>query len=257
MNNNSENKYPKSKNKFQCLGPCYQPGTTIIHPITLEYITDLEKPFCPVKEWTYEDPATGKKTDRYLDTCYGPVENKDLSGKELELNILTPYIDFNSEQFLKIYYNIYSFEDAIEWLNKKKYVTLTTKLRIVDCAWNAYGKDMTLIDDRIVDFYVDVIKRKWIKEYYKKFNTYIYSDETTIKFIDPEKNTLNINDYIVNRTNFLIEKFINYEEVYKFINKYIKHRKSEWGSIRNHSNNIQNDLSDYIYNKIKLTIDAN
>src|SRR5437899_3161051 len=88
-------RYPKSKNNFQCIGPCYQPGTWIVHPITLEYVCDKDYAFCPVREFEVVNKDTGKVTVKTTDLCLRPTESKDLSGKEFEMNILTPSIDFN------------------------------------------------------------------------------------------------------------------------------------------------------------------
>ncbi|AYV83579.1 MAG: hypothetical protein Hyperionvirus8_63 [Hyperionvirus sp.] len=248
-------KYPKSKNNFQCLGPCYQPNTSIVHPLTLEYVTDKTNPFCPVKEWEFIDKETGQSTMRTTDLCYHPTESKDLSGKEFELNILTPNIDFNDEQFLKIFYNIHSFEDAVNWIDGKKYTSILTRGRIMDCAWNAYGKDVNIIDHRVVEFYIELIKKKWMKELYKELNKYVRIEGGQVLLGDPNDNSLTAKDEVVVRTNFLIERFVNHDEIYKFLIKYLKHRKNEWETIVNHSNSIKMDLIKYIENKIKMTID--
>ena len=246
-------KYPKSKNNFQCVGPCYQPETLIVHPLSLEYVTDKYNAFCPVKEWDYID-EDGKKITRTTDICYHPTESKDLSGKEFEINILTPNIDFNDEHFLKIFYNIRSFEDAINWIDNKKYSPLLTRLRIINCAWNAYGKDVNIIDHRVVDFYIEVIKKKWINDIYKKINKYIHIRDNKVLLGNPRENKLSQKDEIVVRMNFLIDRFINNDEIYKFLIRYLKHRKENWDEIIDHSINIKNDLIKYIENKINLTI---
>lgn len=247
-------KYPKSRNNFQCIGPCYQPNTWIVHPLTLEYITDNINPFCPVKQWDYID-ETGKKIPRVTDVCYHPTESKDLSGKEFEMNILTPNIDFNYEQFLKIFYNIHSFEDAIDWIDSKKNnSSLLTRMRIMDCAWHAYGRNVNIIDHRVVEFYIELAKKKWISDIYKKINKYIHIRDSKIMFGNPNDNDLSPNDEIVARTNFLVDRFINNDEMYKFLIRYLKHRKDDWDSIVSHSLHIKDDLIKYIENKINLTI---
>jgi len=47
MNNT---KFPKSIKKYDCIGPCYEPNTPILHPITLEHVYDSTYPFCPINE---------------------------------------------------------------------------------------------------------------------------------------------------------------------------------------------------------------
>ena len=98
-------KYPKSKSGMQCVGPCYKPNTYIMHPITLEYITDKNNIFCPVQEW--HDTSPDGITIHITDVCAGFTydKNKD-TADDIETNIIVPYIDFNKTHFLKIYYNI-------------------------------------------------------------------------------------------------------------------------------------------------------
>ena len=71
----------------------------IVHPTLLEIVTNNDKPFCPVNEFTYEDPATGRKKTQITDICLNPTENTNISSKDLELNILTPLVDFDVGQF--------------------------------------------------------------------------------------------------------------------------------------------------------------
>lgn len=254
LSESSTGKYPRSKNNFQCLGPCYNPNTSIVHPLTLEYVTDKYYPFCPVREWEFQDRETGKTIVRTTDLCYQPTESKDLSGKEFELNILTPSIDFNEEQFLKIFYNIHSFEDAVNWIDTKKYTPLLTRLRIMDCAWRAYGKEVNIIDHRVVEFYLELIKKKWTRDLYRELNKYVHIRGEKVLLGDPNDNNLGPKEEVVVRTNFLVDRFINHDEIYKFLTRYLKHRKDQWDTILRHSDHMKKDLVKYIENKIQMTV---
>lgn len=244
----TSNKYPKSQHGFQCLGPCYKQGTTIVHPITLEYVTTNDVPFCPVGEWETKD-----KTLKITDSCYNITATKEISGKDFAINLLVPQIDFNEEQFLRLVYKIYSFEDAVKFVDDNKTKPLQTKLRVIDCAWKAYGKTVTIIDFRLVNFYIDLIKKKWINNIYKKFHKYVHvdSENDTVIFGDPTTNRLEYGDKIVTRTNFLLNRLINTEEIYKFLTKYIKNISDEQII---HPETLEQNLTAYIENKIKLTV---
>lgn len=265
MESNIKN-YPVSRQKFKCIGPCYHPGTWIVHPVTLEYTTDKNNPFCPVRQWEYVDKNTNKKISLTTDVCYPPTENKDLSGKEFEINILTPNIDFNDEHFLKIYYNIYSFENAVEFIDTKKYLPLLTKVRIMDCALNAYGNDLNVIDHRTVNFFIQVAESLWINDLYNAINKYIVIKDDKINFdkqyafVDDNEvdklNDLNDNNKEI-KINYIKHKFINSDNMYKFIIKYLKHRKEKWNDIKNHVANMKNDFIVYIEQKIRLSLDLN
>lgn len=246
-------KYPKSVHNIQCIGPCYYPGTMIVHPIALQYLTNPDDAFCPIVPYENIDKITGKKETITADRCYHPTERTDLSGKEFEINILSPNIDFNNAQFLNIYYNILSFEDSVNYIDNKKYLPIMTRLRIIDCALNAFGYELSIFDNRIVNFFIDVINNKWIDELYNVINKYIKIDNDKILFTVSNKMNDSLKDKDV-KYNFIKSKFVNSDEVYKFLSRYLKHRKGNWEQIKLHSENIKNDFIVYVENKIKASI---
>lgn len=250
---NNDKKYPKSNSGFQCIGPCYKPGTIVVHPITLEYITNNDQPFCPVKEWT-EVMSSGDKRDRIIDECLNPTHIKNVSKKELEMNMLIPYIDFNCEQFLKIYYNIYSFEDALIWLEKNDFVPVNNKLRIVNCSFSVYGSTLDVADYRVVAFIIDIVKARWINILYNKLNKFISIKDQNIFIADPHSNKLSTTEYTVQRINYILNTFITPDEITKFLEKYIKYRRDTWEEISSHINKLRDDLVEYIQEKMQKTI---
>lgn len=249
-----EKKYNKSKNNLQCLGPCYHPNTLVIHPITLEYITDKENFFCPVKEWVYKDKESGKNISLLTDVCYKPTKLKDDDSRELEMNIILPYIDFNCEQFLKIYYNIFSFEDAVEWISSKKYLPFRTRQRVIDCAWRTYGKSVEYIDNVILDFYINLIKKKMIGSFYDKLHRYVHINGDKIYFGNPATNKLKSGDYSVQRINYIIEKFVNNDELHRFLIKFAINKKKDLDKVESMTEQIEKGYIEYIKNRIAKTI---
>jgi hypothetical protein len=249
-------KYPKSKHNFQCLGPCYNPGTMAVHPTHLEIVSLAKYPFCPVDEWEYTNPKTKEVTTHMVDTCFNPIDITETANKELEINILTPYIDFNATHFLKIYYNIFSFEDSIDWIYRNKHVPIKTKLRIINSALNIFGKDIDLFDIRFTDFFIEYIKKKEIINIYNKIHTYISIDEkqNNVQIINPNNNSLNKRENCTERINFIIKTFLDKDDITKFLMRYFKYRKSNWNNFTDHILNMINDFIDYILNKINITL---
>jgi hypothetical protein len=246
-------KYPKSKRNLQCLGPCYQPKTKVIHPISLEIVTDNINAFCPVSQWIYEDPDTGRKDVLITDVCYNPTDNKTISKKELELNMLVPYVDFNIEQFLKIFYSIYSFEDGISWIDKNKFKPLYTRIRILNMCMKVYGGQIDIIDNRFVDFFIDIIKRKYIREIYLHVAKYIEIKGDEVFLVDPDGENIGNNNVVI-KTNYIIKNFINGDDISKFLTRYLRQRKEKWDQIVDHMQSIIADLTAYIVNKIHITL---
>ena len=252
-NNNDNKKYPKSKNNFQCLSSCYKPNTWIIHPITLEYVTDQKNPFCAVNEWEYTDPETGQKFNILTDQCYNPSENAKITPKELEMNILIPTIDFNCEHFLKIYYEIFSFDDIAKFLEKAKYIPYGTKKRILDCGWKAYSKNLDIISEEIAEFYLNLIENKWITYIYEQLEKYTHIDGKTISFDEPTNKNYDEANY-VEKLNFIKSKFINLEFIQKFLFRFANNHSDNWNTIESPTDLIKLEFVTYIEQKIKKTI---
>ena len=165
--------------------------------------------------------------------------------------MLIPYMDFNSEQFLKIYYKIFSFEDGLNWLDKNKSVPLGTKIRIINSCLNAFGQLLEIFDNRLVLFFIEYIKKKEIKYIYSGIAQYIGIDRDTITIISKYDNELKPTEKCVERMNFMVKKFFDIENITKFMYRYFKHRKNTWDDIQDHLQNMVQSIIEYIINKIE------
>lgn len=248
-------KYPKSQHNLQCLGPCYAKGTKILHPISLNITSYADHPFCPVNEWESEDPKTGKKYVMDYDKCAIPTRSKDIGNDELALNMLLPYIEFNKTSFLKVYYNVFSFEDALDWITNNTDNPINTRARIINSALSVYGKDMDIVDYRFVNFMQELIKSKYIRKIYSEISPYITVIDDTVELTTKKSQMkrLSNEDYNIERTNYIIKTFFDNESLSKFCIRYFKYRKDIWNDINNHLDNMIEDLIVYIIEKIKIS----
>lgn len=251
-------KYPKSNHGFQCLGPCYYPNTVFLHPTNLMHIVNPTMSVCPVNEWTDIDPETKKSTIKHSDKCFNPTHSVSSTVQDLELNLLTPYIGFNSTHFLKIYYNIFSFEDALDWIEKNRQTPIRTQLRIINNVLKSFGKNIDLIDMRFVDFLTDSINKKFIKNIYNKIHKYIGIDQNNnIVLIDPTLNHLEKEEFNVERINYILKVFVNKDDLHKFIMRYFRDNKDTFENvvkIEDIMNNIISSFIEYTINKINFTL---
>ena len=73
-------KYSKSANGYQCLGQCVTKNKKIIHPITLETVTDKDNSFCPVAGYETINDKTNKKEikDREIEKNEMLLEQKKI-----------------------------------------------------------------------------------------------------------------------------------------------------------------------------------
>lgn len=240
------NKYPKSKNNRECIGPCYEPGTWILHPVTLDYISHPTDPFCPINEWVDINKQTNKHVTRIVDVCH--KLNVTPKYKEPNVDFVMPSIIFSSEHFLKSYYEISSLEEAVEWCDKNKHLSARTLIRIMDSAWVTYFDKQEnldnndIIDDRIVMLYINFAKRNWIDKIVEQFSKYVK--------ISGDKISLGYNDQpipnneITNVKNFLIDKFISIQSMNSVILRVIE------SSLVNFTTEVENELYRSIHKKI-------
>ncbi len=255
-----EKRYQKSKHNVQCIGPCYKENEAVLHPITLRYITH-DKSFCPTNEWVYENKLTGKTDTMYLDECYYAPSKKGEKEK-FEQDYLFPKIDIDCGKFLGTYYDITSFESAMEWISEHDYMPLYTKLRIMECSWKSFGLD-AMIDDQIVNFYIDIIKKHWIKRLMKKVGKYIHVDSAdgTIylkknghKREPKDKDKGKSDLYMTEKVNFLVAKLINNNNIYKFLTHYVATNRENWANIVSHHTLLEKTFMSYMVKKIKDTV---
>lgn len=249
-------KYLKSVSGHQCIGPCVSKNKKIIHPITLETITDKDQSFCPVNGFEIINEKTNKKEIKYIDKCYG-IQNDNINNNTHIMNVLIPEIDFDIKHFLVMFYNIHSYEEGIAWINDNLGYPLTTRERIFECILNSYGFTIDIIDNRTSEFVYLLIKNKFIDLFYDRLKKYIYIDlnTNTVKIEENEQS-----DSIENRkikTEYIYKKYININEINKFLYKFFRERKKKWFDIKNYVDNIINDLLLYSIKSINITLSEN
>jgi hypothetical protein len=223
MENIKIKKFPRSINNKQCLGPCYKPETKFIHPVYLQNVKNdflpVDKPICPTVAYEKKDELTNIKRVLTYDTCKIPTHDKDVSTPE---SLLFFQSGFTKDIFLSLYYNINSFESALEWINENENIPIETRERIINAALNLYGDNLEYLDDVFVNFYISYIKDKFMNIIYKNINENIGSKDNEILIVKSTNNNLKINDLKIERINYISEKFFNYTDTKKFLIKYIK-----------------------------------
>jgi hypothetical protein len=250
-------KYPISKHGKQCLGPCYEPGTTILHPISLDYLTHTKNAFCATPEWVYEDPKTGQKTNVLIDFCMGPTKKEDIGQEDIEMNILVPQFVFSCDFFLKMYYKIYSFDEAIKWINEKEATPLFTRMRILECALQNWGStDQFVVTDDLLNIFTTIIKKRWIKDIYQEFSKYIIIVDGKISFGEPmtTETTNTQENHTVEKMNFLLKKILDMNILFTVISKYHDQNISKWNTIKSQLTKIKQFMIDYLEKKLLKNI---
>ncbi len=244
---NSE--FPVSINNRQCIGPCYEKNKYIMHPINLTFVTN-DKPFCPTNVYESKD-KTGKKYTSFTDECFKATAN---DSENDQMDFLNPNINFNPEQFLILYYKIDNYDRTLEWLKNNNHLPLRTKLRVIECTIVKYYNNIYIIDDLIINNYYLLLLEN-INKIYEKIYKYVDIDSDKKKILFKETK-LDINDFIVERINFIKDKLINQDEIGKFINKYLEKSKKDSENIEKEfqKNELIKNFIIYIENKILKSI---
>jgi len=243
-------KYPKSANGLQCIGPCYPKNKRSLHPIRMEIVTSRDHAYCAVNQFSKYDPETKNTQIEYLDKCYEFQNSEELENdKDYIMNIITPYMDFNLQQFLIIFYNIHSYEDGIEYITSKE-IPIVTSHRIFEAILNVYGETIDIIDNRTIDFVIKILKSIYMPDLYDRLKKYFYVDKTNQEIIIRKNSQEDDEEIIIIKTNFIIKKFINPNDVSKFLFKYFK-KRDEISEIKD----LVNDFIAYIINIIIASIE--
>jgi len=244
-----DKKYPISKQGKKCIGPCYKAGTYIVHPITLEYVTSKNNPFCPVAEYEYINPTTNQAELRLIDDCNIPTNSKETEINDIDFII--PIMDYDANDFLKIYYNIYTYDDTINWLLNNE-SSIYTKARIIENALNSFGPNLDfLLDNTINKFFIQLIKKEWMDYIFNNLiSIYIHYDNEYN--IEKRKKTTNNKK---ERINYFSNKYVNKNIISLLMDKYIEKYKKEWNNISSHLLNIKiftiEFYKNYLISKLK------
>lgn len=238
--------------KNRCIGPCYPGGMEVLHPITLEYIT-YNEPFCPTAPWRHKLGGIWRH-ERCNKVTYKP-DGPD----EVESNFIIPKFVFNPDEFLKIYYRMFSIDDAVLWYNENPDVPYQTIRRIMDCALKVHGIDELYTreaSDLMVEFTKFMILNYWFDLYFVNLTPHLQIiDEKIIFLKEPDKdNKLDAQQKILIKSN--IEKLLTNLFVVKSLKKFVKHYKEEWFSMSNHTKKLQKSmLASIIHELSKEKID--
>jgi len=255
------NKLPlKSINGRRCLTKCNDKGDTYLHPIFLTGISSKFHDSCAIDPVYKQDPRYFKNIYNLLltDTCRLEDNKIFLPPDEIESMLLTFY--FNPSDFLENIYDLYSFDQVIYWTLENNHLPFDTIKRVHNSAWKAYGNKIEELSSVVLDYYYDIAKTHWLRDYTKIIqNKYSFNLTTTTttttddggdgveeKKLRDDK-PVNVSDEIY---NIISSKFLTYNFFIKSVKKYIYQYQDEWETIDSHYGKLKafvfNQLIEYI-----------
>lgn len=222
MEQTSHNKiYPKSINGYQCVGPCYKKNNKIVHPIYFNVVQNDKQDFCPTNEWIFKNNS-GNLQRFYTDKC--SINNNNIINYN---DLLYPYTNFDELVFLDSFYNINNFGQTLEWIQNNKNLPINSKQRIFDLSLKAFRNKFDIInfnDTRIVDFLIELVKKKYLDNFSIEFFKYIVIQKDNVilqqnKIYNYDNET---NESIIIKQNFILKHILTIENITNFINIYFR-----------------------------------
>jgi len=220
--------YPISKSGHQCISKCYQSKIKIQHPITTEFITNKNAPFCAINP-IYDGQKVLKimecdevdEVDKNIN-----IDDNSLIILDKKANLEIPLQMFDASSFLHNYYGIKNINDFNNWIYDNHLTPIFTRIRIIDCFLKVFGKNIILFDDIFINAIYTLIKQFWIKKIYGKLHKYIgIKKNNECVMIQPNKNTLGKMDNYEIRSKYIINKIITNDKLIEISNKYIETSK--------------------------------
>jgi hypothetical protein len=239
MEKKNDERYIISKSGKRCITKCHLKGTSVIHPYWLSPVSRYDHDFCLVIPYEDIDTTTGKKIMEFQDGC-DQEQNKYYTGSSEMERLLMLQIIFIPNDFLKTFYNINSFNDAIEWSKANTHLPFGTIRRVHNCSWKAFGYKSSEVSYDVVQYYHTLVTNNWINDYIIKIEK-----DISVK-INRDKSFKNNEEFIRHYilSNILI--ISNFESILK---KYIETYYDTWIDIESHYLNLKLFIYQEIINK--------
>lgn len=255
MDGNRESKYPKSVSGEQCIGPCYEGNRIITHPITLDVLTD-PKNFCPTNPFLKIDPVTNQRNILNYDRCYIPTQQNNSGTIDLDAQrqLMAPVFKFDSNYFLKVYYNIASFEDTVEWIDKNRNTPYRTTERVFNQTMLLHGDSFSIVDHRLVK-YIDYVMNYNMPLIIRDTIGYISVENGDVVLTSPSNKTSYDKEDADIIADYIRAKFMGDSNISKFLSKFLRYNFKDLKSPE-FTNLLVQRMIEYIQARIMATIDS-
>lgn len=253
-----EEKYPVSRNNYQCIGPCYPPDSFIIHPVTLN--DDVRSySMCPIHPTVVTD-STGTRVELY-DFCSVPTAKAPTIGTSQQAAL--PTFKFDPVFFLKLYYNIGSLEEGFEWIDANADLPYKTKERVFNQIVVLYGNNLSLADHRLINHVHNIMTHN-IALIFRAIVKYVRiddSDKTNISLRPPLSSDSSVDISAIDKTTislvnaYIKSKLIGVSEINSFLNKFFRYGVSNISVEQRDSFTkvVVDSMIDYIIQRIEVS----
>ncbi|XWV24926.1 hypothetical protein QJ856_gp0855 [Tupanvirus deep ocean] len=229
----------KSVNGRRCLTKCHAKGEAYLHPILLTAIGERTNNSCAIEPVPSRAFETSSGDTQYLG-LYGMVwadicrldDNKTYQPPdELESMLLSFY--FNPRDFLSGVYGLYSFDQVIYWTLENDHLPFDTIKRVHNCAWKVFGNKIEELSSSVIDYYFDISRSYWLKDYAKVIQNDYSFDYITSKSVG------DISNATEDVYKILYFEFYTHEFFTSAIKRYVYEFEDKWELIDSHYYNLK------------------
>jgi hypothetical protein len=235
----------QTTNKINCLTACYEHGKAYIHPVTLEKMVDPNDNTCaivPVPREQVSKESVSKEPNVFVRRGTCRMEDNKIYHVPSEVESMLLHFYFDPYEFLTQIYDLHTFNQVINWTLDNNTLPPDTIKRVHNATWKIFGSDLENISELVIDFYYDMAKNNWIKDFIPNISAKYSFDILAGANTDP-----NIGNVIV--ANFFPKNFF-----VQIIKKYISLYKDDWTEIDSHYKNLKNFTYKCIMKNIKYKI---
>lgn len=219
----------------RCLTKCYPKGQVYLHPILLTAIGERTNNSCAIDPVHSRDVQYHKLHDViWADTCRLDDNKIYQPPDELESMLLSFY--FNPRDFLSSIYDLHSFDQVIYWSLENDYLPFDTIKRVQNCAWKVYGDKIEEITNTVIEYYYNISKNYWLKDYAK-----IIQNDYSFDFVG-NKPVGDIKDGTEGIYDILYTKFYTWDFFVSAIKRYVYEYDDKWELIESHYANLKKYL---------------
>lgn len=236
----------KSIQGRRCLTKCIPRGEVYLHPILLTTVRD------PLDSCAIEPVYTRNKKYAkihnmvWADTC--KIEDNLTFHPPNELDSILSSFYFNSYDFLSEIYDLHSFDQIIYWTLENDHLPFDTIKRVHNCGWKVYGNKLEEISNTVIEYYYNISKTYWLKDYVKTIEN-DYSFDFVAKNTDYQDNDI---DSVEKKIfDVLYTKIYNYGFFSYVIKKYVYEYENKWEQINSHYDNLKKFIYAQIIERIE------
>lgn len=218
----------KSINGRRCLTKCYPKGAVFLHPVLLTGVVAQTNNNCAIEPVHSKDPHYYREHDMILADKCNLEDNKIYQQPdELESILLSFY--FNASDFLASIYGLHSFDQVIYWTLENDYLPFDTIRRVHNCAWKVFGNKMEELSNGVLEYYFDIARNHWLKDYVK-----IIQNKYSFDFTTKKKNISDISDNFGEIYHIIYSTYFTYNFFVNAIKRYVYEFQDKWEYIDKH-----------------------